>query len=354
MDTAKSSLATAEGRVQDLNLIVSDLTHQLNVSKMELAEAQKNQSKSHDDMLNVVNQLSEAEKKTSDIESVCHSATSTMSAYGKRIVGCEPEYLSPEQIGDLLSLVNLGRYRDRIIQNGVGGKFFVQGFSDSELENDIGLHTIGDRRRFDFLRLLVSNGSSNMYLSMSSLSMLASSSHSSTHLVDRGPLGVFSFLKSLVPSLNESSVIKEQIDGRALLCLTSSDLANLGVKNISHRRKIIETIRAELHGVLPGTDEFISPSLNKSQSERTNIPLHMTMCPITHKPMEDPFVAADGNSYEKYAIVEWLKTSDVSPSTGKPLTHKHITPNSTLKALLSRQPLLNASIDLGQVSHLNV
>ena len=39
-------------------------------------------------------------------------------------------------------------------------------------------------------------------------------------------------------------------------------------------------------------------------------------CPITCEIMEDPVVAADGHTYERTAIAEWLEHHDLSPLTG--------------------------------------
>jgi len=61
-------------------------------------------------------------------------------------------------------------------------------------------------------------------------------------------------------------------------------------------------------------------------------------CPITLEIMKDPVVAADGHSYEKSAIEEWvnLSTRDpLSPMTGSPLIHTMLTPNYTLRSQIN-------------------
>jgi serine/threonine protein kinase len=55
------------------------------------------------------------------------------------------------------------------------------------------------------------------------------------------------------------------------------------------------------------------------------------ICPITRLPMEDPVMAADGNSYERRAIVRWLRGSDRSPCTNEVLHNETLTPNRQLK-----------------------
>ena len=58
------------------------------------------------------------------------------------------------------------------------------------------------------------------------------------------------------------------------------------------------------------------------------------VCPITHEVMTDPVVTADGQSYERNAIEQWLLHSTLSPLTNEPLTHLNLTPNMALKRLI--------------------
>lgn len=58
------------------------------------------------------------------------------------------------------------------------------------------------------------------------------------------------------------------------------------------------------------------------------------LCPITYRIFIEPFVAADGYTYEKYAIEKWLEDHDTSPLTGLKLDHKMIVPNLTIQSLI--------------------
>ena len=58
------------------------------------------------------------------------------------------------------------------------------------------------------------------------------------------------------------------------------------------------------------------------------------VCPITHEIMTDPVVTADGQSYERYAIEQWLRHSTLSPLTNEPLSHLALTPNMALRRLI--------------------
>ena len=54
-------------------------------------------------------------------------------------------------------------------------------------------------------------------------------------------------------------------------------------------------------------------------------------CPLTKELMEDPMSDFEGNSYERVAILNYLKTHSTSPVTGNPLIALHLTPNNALK-----------------------
>mmetsp|Transcript_7083 Transcript_7083/g.13844 ORF Transcript_7083/g.13844 Transcript_7083/m.13844 type:complete len:119 (+) Transcript_7083:1112-1468(+) len=56
------------------------------------------------------------------------------------------------------------------------------------------------------------------------------------------------------------------------------------------------------------------------------------ICPITRGVFEDPVVAADGFTYERSAIEQWLRANSRSPQTNQPLPHRNLVPNITLRA----------------------
>ena len=55
------------------------------------------------------------------------------------------------------------------------------------------------------------------------------------------------------------------------------------------------------------------------------------LCPITQEMMENPVVAADGHTYERAAIVQWLQGHRTSPLTNERLKHDTLTDNFALK-----------------------
>ena len=58
------------------------------------------------------------------------------------------------------------------------------------------------------------------------------------------------------------------------------------------------------------------------------------ICPITAEIMTDPVTTADGFTYEREAITEWLRTKDTSPSTGATLESKTLIPNLMARSLI--------------------
>ena len=57
-------------------------------------------------------------------------------------------------------------------------------------------------------------------------------------------------------------------------------------------------------------------------------------CPITQELMSDPVVIADGFSYERSAIEQWMEAHSTSPKTNLPLVHQYVVPNITLKIII--------------------
>merc|ERR1712062_712635 len=58
------------------------------------------------------------------------------------------------------------------------------------------------------------------------------------------------------------------------------------------------------------------------------------LCPITKQIMKDPVICADGYSYERTAIEQWLKCNDKSPVTEETLSTKQVFPNQNLKQMI--------------------
>ena len=50
----------------------------------------------------------------------------------------------------------------------------------------------------------------------------------------------------------------------------------------------------------------------------------------------DPVVTADGFTYERIAIEDWLSRQSTSPMTGEALAHLHLTANYAVRAMCRR------------------
>ena len=59
------------------------------------------------------------------------------------------------------------------------------------------------------------------------------------------------------------------------------------------------------------------------------------VCPISRMVMRDPVSTADGQTYEREMIMHWLQSNNTSPLTGARLGNKTLTPNHSLRSMLS-------------------
>ncbi len=58
------------------------------------------------------------------------------------------------------------------------------------------------------------------------------------------------------------------------------------------------------------------------------------ICPISLEIMKDPVICNDGFTYEKKAILNWLRNSNISPMTREPIIN--IMSNQTLKDMIDK------------------
>ena len=112
------------------------------------------------------------------------------------------------------------------------------------------------------------------------------------------------------------------------------------------RRPLSKEEEAELYAAAP--DEVLSPgsaqvlrSALQAEADETIVASSL-VCPITNELMTDPVFTMDGQTYERSAIEEWLKTNDTSPATGKRLPSKMLVDNVSargmIRELLERLP----------------
>ena len=73
--------------------------------------------------------------------------------------------------------------------------------------------------------------------------------------------------------------------------------------------------------------------LQRDAAGETLVGLSDLTCPITCEVMLDPVCTAIGSTYERTAIMEWLRTHSTDPATNTVLTSKRLVPNTTLRTL---------------------
>jgi len=60
------------------------------------------------------------------------------------------------------------------------------------------------------------------------------------------------------------------------------------------------------------------------------VPMEIPICPITQEVMKEPVIDREGNTYEKSAILEWLKSTNTSPVTRNIISSLELVPNRAL------------------------
>eukprot|EP00210_Caulerpa_lentillifera_P006947 g6642.t1 len=67
-------------------------------------------------------------------------------------------------------------------------------------------------------------------------------------------------------------------------------------------------------------------------------------CPITFEVMKDPVIAADGHTYERRAIEQWLRQKKESPVTRQPISSNLLTPNLVIKHVVNQITFTNKEL----------
>eukprot|EP00210_Caulerpa_lentillifera_P006942 g6637.t1 len=67
-------------------------------------------------------------------------------------------------------------------------------------------------------------------------------------------------------------------------------------------------------------------------------------CPITIEVMQDPVIAADGHTYERRAIEQWLRQKKESPVTRQPISSTVLTRNLAIKHIVNQITLTNKAL----------
>jgi hypothetical protein len=57
-------------------------------------------------------------------------------------------------------------------------------------------------------------------------------------------------------------------------------------------------------------------------------------CPRSRRVMTDPVICADGHTFEREAITQWLANHNTNPVTGLPLRNTNLIPNLALRSMI--------------------
>ncbi|KAH7851786.1 hypothetical protein Vadar_016469 [Vaccinium darrowii] len=110
------------------------------------------------------------------------------------------------------------------------------------------------------------------------------------------------------------------------------ELAQMGLKCSRLRCRDRPDLATE---VLPTLKKLVDMANNTIRIQRNSIhPPNHYFCPILQDVMEDPYIAADGFTYEHRAIKAWLERHSASPVTKLKLQHKELIQNHTLRSAI--------------------
>ncbi|KAK3017153.1 hypothetical protein RJ639_007828 [Escallonia herrerae] len=92
------------------------------------------------------------------------------------------------------------------------------------------------------------------------------------------------------------------------------------------------------------TDSHIERGPDEAQTDvfRRPIPIDEFKCPISSKLMYDPVVIASGLTFERIWIQKWFDEGhDTCPKTSRKLAHLSLTPNTTMRDLISKWSMMH-------------
>ncbi|GMY36344.1 U-box domain-containing protein 34 isoform X1 [Fagus crenata] len=112
----------------------------------------------------------------------------------------------------------------------------------------------------------------------------------------------------------------------------TEELARIALKCSKLRCRDRPDLETDVLPVLKRLNEVANARV-KVERYNTYAPNHY-FCPILQEIMSDPYIAADGFTYEYEAIEAWLKKHDVSPVSKLKLQHVMLTPNHTLRSAI--------------------
>ena len=92
-----------------------------------------------------------------------------------------------------------------------------------------------------------------------------------------------------------------------------------GATNSNEKGSSMGTLRVDVDGAficISVWEISLTSHVFCSSLTAAGVPKHF-LCPITHEVFDDPVIYADGHTYSRCAIQEWLRRSEASPMTGE-------------------------------------
>ncbi|CAN6912697.1 unnamed protein product [Brassica oleracea] len=107
------------------------------------------------------------------------------------------------------------------------------------------------------------------------------------------------------------------------------ELAALGLCCTEMRRRDRPDLKDQIIPTLERLWKVVEKAQNSLSRTSLDPPSHF-ICPLLKGVMNQPCVAADGFTYDREAIEDWLRENDTSPVTNLPLPNKNLLANYTL------------------------
>uniref|UniRef100_A0A2P2MWS8 Uncharacterized protein n=1 Tax=Rhizophora mucronata TaxID=61149 RepID=A0A2P2MWS8_RHIMU len=149
-------------------------------------------------------------------------------------------------------------------------------------------------------------------------------------LTARGPNGLTFMAENAITNGSFAGVLDASITDWPLA--ETEELAQIALKCTRLRCRDRPDLDTE---VLPVLLKLVDVAAASMKVERSNAyaPNHY-FCPILQEIMDNPYIAADGFTYEHRAIKAWLVKHNVSPVTNLRLQHSIVIPNHTLRSAI--------------------
>ncbi|KAJ0090350.1 hypothetical protein Patl1_13509 [Pistacia atlantica] len=149
-------------------------------------------------------------------------------------------------------------------------------------------------------------------------------------LTARSPNGLILKVENAIKSSTFANILDKSVTDWPVA--EAEELAQIALKCSKLRCRDRPDLDTEIMPVLKRLKDFADTHV-KLNRDNIYAPNHF-FCPILQEVMEDPYIAADGFTYEHRAIKAWLERHNVSPVTKLRLQHSMVIPNYTLRSAI--------------------